>query len=96
VHVFIQSKSFPSSERNWMAWSWQHSWTCFAPMAELVVRSFNFFEFISLILEALFHDTPIGLRVRAVGENGDDIDDCKKPFLLVRVPSAADLFFLKE
>jgi hypothetical protein len=36
------------------------------------------------------------LWIGAVGQNGDNINYGEQPFLLFRVPSAADLFFLEE
>ena len=52
--------------------------------------------FVSLIHQALFHDAPVGLWIGAVGQNGYDINYGEKPFLLFRIPGAADLFFLEE
>ena len=52
--------------------------------------------FISFIRETLFQDTPINWGIRAIGQNGKDIDDGEYPFFLAGVPGAADLFFFEE
>ena len=52
--------------------------------------------FISFIRETLFQDTPINWGIRAIGQNGKDIDDGEYPFFLAGVPSAANLFFFEE
>jgi hypothetical protein len=51
--------------------------------------------FIAFGHETLFHHPPIDLRVRAIGQNVDHIDDREIPLFLSGVPGAADLLFLE-
>jgi len=53
-------------------------------------------DFTSFLLEPFFELTPIGPGIYATCQDRHHIDDGEDPFLIFRVPSAADLLFLEE